>query len=258
MKKLRCFESSDGQLFCLCPFHDDEHPSLHVSLDLGLAHCFAGCFSGTLVDLVAQLYGTNHIVAKILADSEQVFDIAAEPWFGMDFLVSSPSEWLGSCTKASDDPWFEEKNLHGSVLDEADVYSNELYAVFPLYTGNGELVTLIIRSKRGHPKYWYFPSGSGVASYFYGENFVKILDNLILVEGPLDVLYYRQHGIESALGVLGLQTSKEKLMILRRLINMDVKIVLSFDDDYPGRKGMSRLASKLGSDNVKIVKYRRG
>jgi DNA primase len=41
---------SKGGAVGLCPFHDDQHPSLGVNAEGNYWHCFAGCGGGSIID----------------------------------------------------------------------------------------------------------------------------------------------------------------------------------------------------------------
>ena len=44
-----------GQITALCPFHDDQQPSLSINLDRKLFHCFACQAKGDILDFVARI-----------------------------------------------------------------------------------------------------------------------------------------------------------------------------------------------------------
>ena len=54
-----------GELYCLCPFHNDRMPSFNINIETGLWHCFSGCGGGNLTTLVERVEEINTWQAMI-------------------------------------------------------------------------------------------------------------------------------------------------------------------------------------------------
>lgn len=69
---IRVAEEVGGEARCLCPFHDDHHPSLDVNLDKGLWLCRAGCGGGGMEQFVMRMDKVPFAIAKALLANDFV------------------------------------------------------------------------------------------------------------------------------------------------------------------------------------------
>lgn len=85
-------------LVCLCPFHNDKHPSMQVSPEKGIAYCFACQSGGDIFSFYQKIEGVDFKQAlKDLAEKTGVkIDIQAEPTVKKD-----EKERLRECLQAA-------------------------------------------------------------------------------------------------------------------------------------------------------------
>jgi putative DNA primase/helicase len=56
--------NGDSRAMALCPWHDDQNPSLSVNLDTGHWKCHAGCGGGSIFDFQMKKYDVDFLTAK--------------------------------------------------------------------------------------------------------------------------------------------------------------------------------------------------
>lgn len=95
------------------------------------------------------------------------------------------------------------------------------------------------------PKWLHVPKGVVIQQTFFGmQHFKNINDTVILVEGPADTMKLHQCGFPNALGILGLELTKEKI---QKLLKMRIKhIMLMMDPDEAGKACSTKMLSEKG------------
>lgn len=95
----------------------------------------------------------------------------------------------------------------------------------------------------GQPKYLNSPEtpvfhkGRELYGLYEARQAVSKLEQLIMVEGYMDVVALAQYGIHNAVATLGTATTEDHLHRLFRLVN---RVVFCFDGDRAGRQAASR------------------
>lgn len=90
-----------------------------------------------------------------------------------------------------------------------------------------------------------FHKGQELYGLFEARQFNRNLDEIIVVEGYMDVIALAQQGLRNAVATLGTATSEEHI---KRLFRLVPSIIFCFDGDQAGRKAAWRaLESSLGS-----------
>ncbi|WP_447529549.1 DNA primase [Vreelandella sp. TE19] len=95
----------------------------------------------------------------------------------------------------------------------------------------------------GQPKYLNSPEtpvfhkGRELYGLYEARRAVNKLEQLIMVEGYMDVVALAQYGIHNAVATLGTATTEDHLHRLFRLVN---RVVFCFDGDRAGRQAASR------------------
>ena len=116
--------------------------------------------------------------------------------------------------------------------------------MFPIRNMKGELIGFGGRIiDKGEPKYLNSPEtpvfnkGQELYGAWEGRNAIRREDQVIVVEGYMDVVGLAQLGVENAVATLGTATTADHL---RKLIRLTHRIVFSFDGDNAGRRAAWR------------------
>lgn len=95
-----------------------------------------------------------------------------------------------------------------------------------------------------NPKYlnsgesFAFDKGAILFGYNFGKNFIRQLDQVIIVEGNMDVIMMHQFGFNHTVGTMGTALSDQSI---RLLSNMTKNIFLGMDSDAAGKKAMQKI-----------------
>lgn len=116
--------------------------------------------------------------------------------------------------------------------------------MFPIRNMKGELIGFGGRIiDKGEPKYLNSPEtpvfnkGQELYGAWEGRNAIRREDQVVVVEGYMDVVGLAQLGVENAVATLGTATTADHL---RKLIRLTHRIVFSFDGDSAGRRAAWR------------------
>lgn len=135
----------------------------------------------------------------------------------------------------------------GLVLESDDGRRYDRFrgrVMFPIRNLKGELIGFGGRIiDKGEPKYLNSPEtpvfnkGQELYGAWEARNAIRREDQVIVVEGYMDVVGLAQLGIENAVATLGTATTPDHL---RKLIRLTHRIVFSFDGDSAGRRAAWR------------------
>lgn len=90
-----------------------------------------------------------------------------------------------------------------------------------------------------------FHKGHELYGLYEARKSLKDFDNIIIVEGYMDVVALAQHGVKNAVATLGTATSETHV---QRLFKLTPEIVFCFDGDEAGRRAAVRaLSNTLGT-----------
>lgn len=82
---------------------------------------------------------------------------------------------------------------------------------------------------------------------------VKEKGELIIVEGPMDVLAYRTAGINNVIAGSGIALSPEQIDLIKKTFGDDLKeIIISFDSDEPGKKATQKAYEVLSDSGYEV------
>lgn len=135
-----------------------------------------------------------------------------------------------------------------------DSYFNRI--MFPLFDLTGKPVGFSARIYRSNDASKYintketnfFKKGELLYHYHKAKNVSRMKDQVILVEGFMDVIRMFTVGIENVVASMGTAVTKEQLLLLKK---MGKEIILLFDGDEAGRHA----AYKTSSDLMKMGIY---
>ena len=252
-----------------CPWHDDRRPSLTVSPQRNRVHCFV-CSRGT--DPIGWLQDRQG-----LSFSEAVQELAGR------YGIPLPQEDPQAAARAEAErrerqrllAWRAEQveRFHQALLADLDAQGpasgylhergltrqtaldwqlglNASRLMLPIRDGSGRCCGFSGRSIAGQePKY----RNSAADLLFRKSELVFGLDRaapdirrtgeVVLVEGPLDVLQLHQGGIENAVAALGTALTPEQRQRLQR--HGARRLVLCLDGDPAGQQATARSIEQL-------------
>ena len=160
---------------CLCPFHDDRHPSLHFNVRKNRFRCFVCGEQGRTIDLVMkQLRLTFFEACKWLADDSNI--IISEYTSKVKKQTEPPSVNIDSLLPLVAQPvlteearkfLFEERKLNPRVIDWCGISSTHTDLIIPYFGIDGNLIGMQWRylgSDKSKPRF-RFPKGSQCGIY---------------------------------------------------------------------------------------------
>ncbi|MFP5385903.1 MAG: DNA primase [Bacteriovoracia bacterium] len=118
--------------------------------------------------------------------------------------------------------------------------------MFPIHDHSGQIRGYSSRAVLPDqvPKYlnsgesFAFDKGSILFGFYFGKNSIRQADQVIVVEGNMDVIMMHQFGLEQTVGTMGTALSEHSV---RLLSNMTKNIYLGMDSDLAGKKAMERI-----------------
>lgn len=129
--------------------------------------------------------------------------------------------------------------------------NGELYnkLAFPIYENN-ICVGVALRDVTGifKPKWMFQPKGLKVSNILYNFDVAKKeieendLDEIILVEGILDVMAFENIGIKNVVAIFGSSISEEQY---KKILKLGVNVTLCFDNDDAGNKCYRKTKEKF-------------
>ena len=160
---------------CLCPFHDDRHPSLHFNVRKNRFRCYVCGEQGRTIDLVMkQLRLTFFEACKWLADDSNI--IISEYTSKVKKQTEPPSVNIDSLLPLVAQPvlteearkfLFEERKLNPRVIDWCGISSTHTDLIIPYFGIDGNLIGMQWRylgSDKSKPRF-RFPKGSQCGIY---------------------------------------------------------------------------------------------
>lgn len=240
-----------------CPLHDDESPSFTVHLDEGGWRCYSGCgSSGDLAYLVSAVTGEDASTVRRrllrgLASTENIVArIAEQPTRVTVVSLDAPDVEELEYERGRVPKYFFRRGFTKETARAWEVgWDKDLEAVvIPVYQ-DGVLRGLVRRKLKGTPKYLNSP-GLSKSDVLLGLDHLPFgVDEVILVEGPMDVMWLYQHGYP-AVATLGASLSVAQADTIKRLF---WRVIIAYDDDKAGRAAATRAQSLLRPLDVRVL-----
>lgn len=248
----------------ICPFHEDENPSLLVNFEKGTWYCFGCQKSGYAKDFVKYMNpGMNdlsayremlrivksetqncHVNKRIIrrkrTSTRESYDISYDYYHGL-----SKVDWCGdydSIEFTDVKRYMINRGFSAKVLTKVGAkltYNISYPIIFPMLD-NGKYKGYVCRTN--------LPAIEKKRKYLYNDGFSRsetlvgnygMSDYVFVVEGYMDRLKFIQFGEENVVAILGWKMSREQEEKLKKA---GVKWVISaLDNDESGRKGTKYL-----------------
>lgn len=260
----------------ICPFHDDERPSMLVNLEQGRWYCFGCGLSGdakhfvklmnpTLNDLQAYKEYLNILksdsVKKVTISSRnksrdsqrQLYAQAYDYYYGLskiNWLSPGDSQEVIQALK-----YMLNRGFTPVVLNKcrAKITYNKSYGlIFPMLD-NGKFRGWVCRTmlpKIEKERKYLYNEGFSRATTLVGDYGKK--DYVFVVEGYMDRLKFLQFGEENVVAILGWKMSDGQEEKLKKA---GIKYIISaLDNDECGRKGTKYLSTRFDTTRFCYLK----
>lgn len=144
--------------------------------------------------------------------------------------------------------WYK-RLLNDETIDRFRLGYNDGWFAVPVFV-DGTFRNFQIR--RDEPdkliKNWY----SGVGPLLFNSDLLKVVDSVVLTEGPIDAILLNQYGIPAVSQTGGAGNWNNKWM---SYFAYQKEIYLVYDNDEAGYKGAGRVARRLGETKCKIYTF---
>ena len=253
---LRNASLNRNQLTASCPFtqnhaHGDRNPSFGMNVDNGLWLCRACGEKGNLPQLAERVLGMDRL------DAIRTFEVDLTPDRVDDLMASdyerpkplTPLQMDISNWSANRHEYWHQRGFVDATIGKWNLgYDpSDNRVVVPVYFG-GELMGWSKRAVNDidQPKWKHSQNMEKSRLLFGMDNFSN--DTAIVVEAPLSVIMLDQYGVSNAVATFGCNMSDVQARLLRANYN---NVLIWYDPDEPGQKGMFDAVSKL-SDFVDV------
>lgn len=227
-----------------CPFHSDQHPSASINTSHSLFHCWVcdvGYNEEQFIAKVNNISKTNAIRLLDKYNYDDKWDTQKGLlWSNDKFLNAVKSLGLSEDTIDSLNLGLIKDDLSRDFLGIPVYYNNMLVDVRRYNLLKYEGVPKML-SNNGALSGWLIPY----------DKFLNSSDTCYLFEGEKDMLMARELGI-NAYTLTGGAGAVPNEYVINSFKNKD--IIVCYDNDNAGRKGMNSLFNTL-KDIVKSIKY---
>lgn len=122
--------------------------------------------------------------------------------------------------------------------------------MFPIHDHSGHIKGYSARSLREgqNPKYlnssdsYAFDKSSILFGFYFAKTHIRSLDQVLIVEGNMDVIMMHQYGFKQTVGTMGTALSSHSI---RLLANMTKNVYLAMDTDAAGVKAARRINAEF-------------
>ena len=236
-KSLR--QSGRGELWFLCPFHQESTASFHIRLKEQDFKCFGCGKGGDVIDLEMAATGeTNARVAaeRILAEYGQ----RTEPVR----LVPPASKVAPGLLSEAAVAWLASRGISDPVALRNGISGQKDAITFP-YVNEGEVVNRQTRTLSA--KGFRFETGKPVIPF--GLDDCEGAEEVVIVEGVMDKLSVEEAtGRTAVLAMPSATPSSDCYALACEALKDASKIVVAVDNDEPGHKLRDELVRRLGAD----------
>lgn len=252
----------EAKALCPDPNHDDTTPSWYISLDSGLHQCWSCGYSGSFRRLVADVRedgGGSWSDALLWIQQRKLRDIA-------EGKQRSTGDRKEHAEITAAELWAFDTDYPADELEFRGVDSNDAQGfklmwdrerdgwIIPFYAADDErLIGYQFKPRHGtggmavnHP-----PNIRKKGLIFESLRYIEG-DLLIIVESPLDVLRLHAMGYVNVVALYGAHMDSEQA---ERIMEKFSKVILFFDDDEAGRKGVSKALTLLKGMTVHVFAY---
>jgi DNA primase len=164
-------------------------------------------------------------------------------------------------TIPGDDGDFALKTAHEIGIIKYNENRNSHYdfyrdrVMFPIQDNSGQIRGYSSRAvlPDQNPKYlnsgesFVFDKGSILFGFYFGKNAIRQNDQVLIVEGNMDVIMMHQFGFHQTVGTMGTALSEHSIKLLG---NMTKNVYLGMDSDAAGKKAMQRINADFMANGI--------
>ena len=238
-----------------CPVHGGDDPNFNISAETGMWMCHSHCGGGNITQLVKRVKGIKFSEAKAWLKDLGVTS-AATPGAGKAMDKQAKKKALAAKTERRPCPpyditivplWTLDRGFTAEILKQYQCGVSRFYNALVIPVLQSHALIYRFAPGREGPKYKYTEGFKAHGTLFGLGNVTLGLDgSLIIVEGPLDVLWLRQHGYGNSLAIMG---GKTLGMAQRRIILNDLKpkkVIFAYDPDTAGVETAEKSVNAIG------------
>jgi len=225
-----------------CPFHadrlgsEDSTPSCNCDPDQDVFYCHGCGAKGKISKNPHLLPLINEVLSGETPRSISPSVFRPESLPEVPILSGASKKFL------------EDRGFNSYVLRTFDIGGDEEKIWIPIKVRSGAVRGYIFRNLYTLPKY--------VFSYHFKRNhylfgtyqFVKGIDGVFVVEGPLDCMRMHQLGHPNTVAIMGSHLSSEQIELLK-LLGTDICLV--FDNDEAGREATTKAGKAIAEAGLK-------
>ena len=128
--------------------------------------------------------------------------------------------------------------------------------MFPIHDHSGHIKGYSARALRDgqNPKYLnssdapgFFEKNSILFGFYFAKSAIRALDQVLIVEGNMDVIMMHQYGFKQTVGTMGTALSEHSVRLLG---NMTKNVYLAMDTDAAGIKAARRINAEFLSNGI--------
>ena len=185
---------------------------------------------------------------KYLYDRKLNDEVIKEFQIGLSLDDNKSLVKLLKSKKYNDDILIKSGLINENNYELNDVYKNRI--MFPLYDLNGNIIGYNGRVYNGEKENKYinsketeiFKKRELLYNYHRSKDFCRTSHQVIVMEGPMDIIRAYTIGVKNCVAILGTAFTKEQAMLIRKLSD---NVILCFDGDAAGLK-----ATKLAIEEL--------
>lgn len=259
-------EVDDPESRIICPFHDDNRPSMQINLDEGIFHCFACQVGGDAFEFVRLVHSEisgrsqlilyfmilnskkvnklklNNVSANVVERKERSEENKEqEQIMALDYYEGLRTDDWGKVDSIYKD-YMIDRGFNTSILNYAKakltITDDNYPIVFPIYD-NGEFKGYVCRTtnkKVERTRKYLYNKGFSRNSTLGGDYTKKVV---VVTEGLFDALRLKQYGLDQVVAIFGWKITKNQIDKLR---DQGVTTIISaLDLDKPGKEGTDYL-----------------
>jgi DNA primase len=235
----------------VCPFHDDDKPSLEVNIPENFFYCYGCCKKGNAVDFIKGIEKCNDLKAiviynQIVNDKNIGIKIISKPPKTQKENIADAKHYFYSLPDVN---WFDverdnpalnymlSRGFTRKVMQRAGIRINynDTYPVIMPMVDNGRFKGYVSRAVLPAERKYLYNEGFRRKSTLVGKYFKPWV---VITEGYMDWLKLQQYGIENSVAILGWKISDAQISKLQQVTD---KVISALDNTETGEKGTEYL-----------------
>lgn len=237
----------------VCPFHQDEKPSMQINIDTNFFYCYGCGAKGNVLEFIQKMENCSSLKA-IVVYNKIIHDKASRNVIVKQTVKKSKKESISDAkiyfyslpeydwtTKNEHEAlsYMLKRGFTRSALNASGArmnFNDEYPVIFPM-VDNGKFKGYVSRSinKETQRKYLY-NEGFSRRNTLVG-NYLK--DYVVICEGYMDWLKFKQYGINNCVAILGWKITDEQISKLQQ--KGITKVISALDNTDTGEKGTAYL-----------------